>query len=56
MGKRNGQTVSPQCELGAFALDNHVLEGKVLALFDLTGGTHDFALMTSVWRARSRAK
>ena len=49
MGKRNGQTVSPQCELGAFALDNHVLEGKVLALFDLTGGTHDFAFLCTAF-------
>lgn len=49
MGKRNGQTVSPQCELGAFALDNHVLEGKVLALLDLTGGVHDFAFLCTAF-------
>lgn len=30
-------------------MDNHVLEGKVLALLDLTGGTHDFAFLCTAF-------
>lgn len=30
-------------------MDNHVLEGKVLALLDLTGGIHDFAFLCTAF-------
>lgn len=30
-------------------MDNHVLEGKVLALLDLTGGVHDFAFLCTAF-------
>lgn len=30
-------------------MDNHVLEGKVLALLDLTAGTHDFAFLCTAF-------
>lgn len=30
-------------------MDNHVLEGKILALLDLTGGIHDFAFLCTAF-------